>query len=109
MANLKQLNPQGCLLPNHIKASIGQTLLLYAEPVVYDGYSAMADKCVRAFVGESIWSELTITATGELFGSPIFEYDRVAKKCHILVWLTQDPQFSDRVTTDFNYYLINLL
>jgi len=109
VADLKQLNPQGCLLPNQIQASIGQTLLLYAEPVVSDGYSALADKCVRAFVGESIWPELTITATGKLFGSPIFEYDNPAKKCHILVWLTQNPQFSALVTTDFNYYLINLL
>jgi len=28
---LSQLNPQDCLLPQHINASIGQTLLFYAE------------------------------------------------------------------------------
>ncbi len=107
--NLRQLNPQGCLLPNQIQASIGQTLLLYAEPVVYGGYRALADKCVRAFLGEGIEPELKITAAGRLFGHPIFEYDNPAQKSHILVWLQQNPETSDRITTDFNHYLINLL
>jgi len=37
VADLKQFNPQCCLLPNQIQASLGQTLLLYAEPIVYNG------------------------------------------------------------------------
>ncbi|MEG4346299.1 hypothetical protein QUB70_23920 [Microcoleus sp. A003_D6] len=107
--NLKELNPQGCLLPNQIQASIGQTLLLYAEPVVYDDYRVLADKCVRAFVEEGIETELKITAAGRLFGYPIFEYDNPAQKCHILVWLQQNPETSHLITTDFNYYLMNIL
>jgi hypothetical protein len=107
--DLKQLNPQGCLLPDRIQASLGQTLLLYAEPVVYDGHRSLADKCVRAFVGEGIQPELKLTATGELFGSPIFEYDNPAKNCHILVWLKQNPQTLDLATSTFNYYFTNLL
>ncbi len=107
--NLKQLNPQGCLLPNQIQASIGQTLLLYAEPVVYDSYRTLADKCVRAFVGESIEPELKFTVAGKLFGSPIFEYDNPGKQCHILVWLQEDPKTVVRATSTFNYYWMNLL
>jgi hypothetical protein len=107
--DLKQLNPQGCLLPDRIQASLGQILLLYAEPVVYDGYRSLADKCVRAFVGEGIEPELKLTAAGELFGSPIFEYDNPANNCHILVWLKQNPQTLDLATSTFNYYLTNLL
>ena len=109
VANLKQLNPQGCLLPDKIKASLGQTLLLYVEPVVYDGYRTLADECVRAFVGDSIEPESDFTATGELFGSPIFEYYNPTKQRHILVWLKQNPQTLDFVTSTFNYYLMNLL
>ncbi|NJK69789.1 MAG: hypothetical protein HC941_27730 [Microcoleus sp. SU_5_3] len=112
VASLNEFNPQGCLLPNQIKASLGQTLLLYAEPVgLYDddGYRALAYKCVRAFVGEGIEPDLKCTAAGKLFGSPIFEYDNPAKQCHILVWLKQHPQTLDLATSTFNYYLMNLL
>lgn len=109
VADLKQLNPQSCLLPNRIQASLGQTLLLYAEPVVYDGYRSLADKCVRAFVGEGIEPELKLTAAGELFGSPIFEYDNPAKNCQILVWLKQNPETLNLATSTFNYSFMNLL
>ncbi|MEG4320661.1 MULTISPECIES: hypothetical protein [unclassified Microcoleus] len=109
VADLKQLNPEGCLLSNQIQASLGQTLFLYAEPVVYDDYRSLADKCVRALVGDGIETELQITGTGELFGSPIFEYDNSAKKCHILVWLQQNPDTLKLATSTFNYHLMNLL
>jgi len=112
VADLKQFNPQGCLLPNQIQASIGQTLLLYAEPVgFYDdsAYGALAEECVRAFVGEGIARELKLTVAGKLFGSPIFEYDNIPKNCHILVWLQEDPKTLVRATATFNFYWTNLL
>ncbi|MEG4286803.1 hypothetical protein QUB68_27085 [Microcoleus sp. A006_D1] len=112
VADLKQFNPQGCLLPNKIQASIGQTLLLYAEPVGFYNDSAccaLAEECVRALVGEGIAPELKLTVAGKLFGSPIFEYDNIAKECHILVWFQQHPDTLKSLTSTFNYYLINLL
>lgn len=109
VADLKQLNPEGCLLSNQIQASLGQTLLLYAEPIICDDYRTLADKCVRALVGDGIATELQITGTGELFGSPIFEYDNSANKCHILVWLQQNPDTLKFITGIFNSYLMNLL
>ncbi len=113
VADLKQFNPQGCLLPNQIQASIGQTLLLYAEPVgFYDdsaAYAALAEECVRDFVGEGIAPELKLTVAGKLFGSPIFEYDNIAKNCQILVWLKQHPETLVRATSTFNFYWTNLL
>ncbi len=109
VADLKQLNPEGCLLPDKIQASLGQTLLLYAEPVVYCDYRTLADECVGAFVGDGIEPESDFTAAGNLFGSPIFEYYNPAKKCHILVWLQQNSPTLDLVTAKFNYYLMKLL
>jgi len=112
VADLKNLNPQGCLLPNKIQASIGQTLLLYAEPVgFYDdsAYGALAEECVRAFVGEGIAPKFKLTVAGKLFGSPIFEYDNIAKNCQILVWLKQHPETLVRATSTFNFYWTNLL
>ncbi|MGB8687554.1 MAG: hypothetical protein WCD53_09495 [Microcoleus sp.] len=113
VAELNQLNPQGCLLPNAIKPSLGQTLLLYATPAVYDTYRKLADECVTAFVHNQQQVSPKFRAEGKLFGSPIFEYDSreddAAKRCHILVWLQDNPQTLKFVTPTFNYYLMNLL
>jgi len=113
VAELTQLNPQGCLLPNAIKPSLGQTLLLYAEPAVYDTYRKLADECVKAFVQNKPEKSVDFRAEGKLFGSPIFEYDSreddATKRCHILVWLKQNPETLNSATPAFNFYLINLL
>ncbi len=50
VADLTRLNPEGCLLPNAIQPSLGQTLLLYAAPAVYNTYRKLADESVKAFV-----------------------------------------------------------
>ncbi|MGL5134021.1 MAG: hypothetical protein ACRC78_15970 [Planktothrix sp.] len=113
VSELTQLNPQGCLLPNAIKPSLGQTLLLYAEPAVYDTYRKLADECVKAFVQGKQEKSVDFRAEGKLFGSPIFEYDSrdddATKRCHILVWLKQNPQTLNSATSAFNFHLINLL
>ena len=113
VADLNQLNPQGCLLPNAIKPSLGQTLLLYATPAFYDTYRKLADECVTAFVHNQQQASPKFRAEGKLFGSPIFEYDSreddAAKRCHILVWLQDDPQTLPSATPTFNSYLMNLL
>jgi hypothetical protein len=113
VADLNQLNPQGCLLPNAIKSSLGQTLLLYAAPAVYGTYRQLADECVTAFVHNQHQASPEFRASGILFGSPIFEYDSreddAAKRCHILVWLQDNPQTLQFATSTFNSYLMNLL
>ena len=113
VSDLNQLNPQGCLLPNAIKPSLGQTLLLYAAPAVYDTYRKLAEECVSAFVHNQQQALPEFRAEGILFGSPIFEYDSreddAAKRCHILVWLQDNPQTLQFATSTFNLYLMNLL
>lgn len=113
VADLNQLNPQGCLLPNAIQPSLGQTLLLYATPAVFDTYPQLADECVTAFVNDRQQASPEFRASGILFGSPIFEYDSreddAPKRCHILVWLQDNPQTLQFATPTFNSYLMNLL
>jgi hypothetical protein len=113
VADLNQLNPQGCLLPNAIKPSLGQTLLLYAAPAVYDTYPKLAEECAKAFVHNQQQASPEFRASGILFGSPIFEYDSreddASKRCHILVWLQDNPQTLQFATPTFNSYLMNLL
>ncbi len=113
VADLTRLNPEGCLLPNAIKPSLGQTLLLYAAPAVYGTYRKLADECVTAFVNNQQQASPEFRAEGILFGSPIFEYDSreddASKRCHILVWLQDNPQTLQFATPTFNSYLMNLL
>ncbi|MEG4519918.1 MULTISPECIES: hypothetical protein [unclassified Microcoleus] len=113
LADLTRLNPQGCLLPNAIQPSLGQTLLLYAAPAVYNTYRKLADESVKAFVQDKQPASLDFRAEGKLFGSPIFEYDSreddARQRCHFLVWLQENPQTLKFATPTFNSYLMNLL
>ncbi len=113
VSDLNQLNPQGCLLPKAIKSSLGQTLLLYATPAVFDTRRKLADECVTAFVNNQQQASPEFRASGILFGSPIFEYDSheddAPKRCHILVWLQDNSETSQFVTSTFNLCLLNLL
>ncbi|MFN6468687.1 MAG: hypothetical protein RMY36_003305 [Nostoc sp. SerVER01] len=116
VADLSKFNPQGCLLPDKIQPSIGQTLLLYGEPVnlLDKDYRDFADACVQRFVQDKVEQEFKFRKKGRLFGSPIFEYDNgelnPAKRCHIIVWLKRVPEtLSKLATTNFNYYLLKLL
>ena len=113
VSELNQLNPQGCLLPNAIKSSLGQTLLLYATPVVFDTYPKLADECVKDFIHNQQKTLPEFRAEGILFGSPIFEYDSreddASKRCHILVWLQDNLQTLQFATPTFNLCLLNLL
>ncbi|NQE35491.1 hypothetical protein [Microcoleus asticus] len=113
VADLTRLNPQGCLLPNAIKPSLGQTLLLYAEPAVYDSYRKLADESVKAFVQDKQQPLVEFRAEGKLFGSPIFEYDSreddARQRCHFLVWLRENSQTLKFATLAFNSNLMNLL
>jgi hypothetical protein len=113
VADLTRLNPQGCLLPNAIQPSLGQTLLLYAAPAVYNTYRKLADESVKALVQDKQPASVDFRGEGKLLGSPIFEYDSreddAPQRCHILVWLQDNPQTWKFATPTFNSYLINLL
>ncbi len=96
-SQFSHLNPQGCLLASNIQASLGQTLVLYAEPVdTPQEDRELADACVDAFLQETNQQHPVFVASGQLFSSPIFEYDNGKEKpreqCHILVWLNRHPE-----------------
>lgn len=93
---LCRLNAKGCLLPKFIQASIGQTLLIFAEPSdnIKD-YKTLANACVEAFLKDAEKPDVQLIAEGKLFGSPIFEYNTGSKtpseQCQILVWFDCHP------------------
>jgi hypothetical protein len=88
------LNPNGCLLSQNFSATLGQTILLYAEPIgPIEQDQALADACVTAFLqGENPHFS---QQAGHLFGSSIFEYDNwqsnPATQIHLLVCLNRHP------------------
>ena len=95
-SQFSQLNPQGCLLASNIQPSLGQTLVLYGEPVgTPEEDRTLADACVDAFFEETN-QKPELSASGHLFGSPIFAYDNGKEKpteqCHVLVWLNRNPE-----------------
>lgn len=109
--DLSQLNPNGCLLPRQIKPSLGQTLVLFVEPTqIPCDYKALADECVEALLQGADYPSLesatggklpclSRVAEGELFSSPIFEYEVISggiqsplEQCHILVWFNVYPE-----------------
>jgi V8-like Glu-specific endopeptidase len=100
LPQLKYLNPQNLILQN-IQASLGQTLLLFGQPleVQEDNYQVLADACVAQLFPAQYSSELV--ETGSLLGNPIFEYEpRQANQLHILVWFKgqdMNPNHMDRV------------
>ncbi|NET68502.1 MAG: hypothetical protein F6K63_30555 [Moorea sp. SIO1G6] len=95
-SQFSRLNPQGCLLSSTIQASLGQTLVLYGEPVGSpDEDRKLADACVDAFF-QGTDQKPEFSAFGQLFGSPIFAYDNGKEKpteqCHLLVCLNRHPE-----------------
>ncbi len=114
---LSRFNPQGCLMPNHIQASLGQTLLLSVEPIGNEiADQDLADECVNALLQETHQPSPPLSREGRLFGSPIFEYELIPKLyaphpnelTHILVWLGKHEEVSELVEKA-NLWLINLL
>lgn len=112
------LNPNHCLLPDNIKSDLGQTLILFAQPLLSksDHYQDFANACVEALF-PSLDAERLLKNTpsqGEFFGSPIFEYDtgeyNPSRQIHLLIWFNCSPR-TQMLEAQGNYYqlLINLL
>lgn len=102
VAELSHLNPEGRLLPDRISAAIGQTLVLFAKPVIAeespdsDPLPGLADRCLQAILTQAQTPfQPSYSAKGKLLGSQIFEYDNdaenPAQSCHILIWLDCHP------------------
>ena len=95
-SEFSHFNPQGCLLASNIQASLGQTLVLYGEPVgTPDEDRTLADACVDGFF-QGTDQKPQFMASGQLFGSPIFAYDNGQEKpteqSHVLVCLNRHPE-----------------
>ncbi|AOX01225.1 hypothetical protein BJP34_18860 [Moorena producens PAL-8-15-08-1] len=95
-SQFSHFNPQGCLLASTIQASLGQTLVLYGEPVgTPEDDRTLANACVDGFF-QGTDQKPEFMASGQLFGSPIFAYDNGKEKpteqCHLLVWLNRNPE-----------------
>ncbi len=114
---LSYLNFKGYLLPSEIKASLGQTLLLFVQPVDEhpSNVKNFANNCLNAVLSPAQEKlSVPIVGEGKFLNSPIFEYesnqDNINKNLHILIWLNNTP-----LTTDLedkgDYYqpLMNLL
>lgn len=110
-------NPKGCLLPPTVKTTFGQIILLYAEPAVFEDYRKLADDCVISLTRDYITQKPEFVNQGELFNSPIFEYQNSQLEpdlepgqiCHILVWLKRNENIVNNITKEFDLYLRHLL
>ncbi|MBD2525249.1 hypothetical protein [Nostoc sp. FACHB-133] len=115
LEELEQLNPKKLLLPQHIKASIGQTLLLYGQPLLpadNEQLQRLADDCVAQLLDNQI--QLFLTGEGKLLGNQIFVYETLeiepSKRCHILVWfINPDTTPTDEQLTEVSEQLLELL
>lgn len=123
---LSHLNPQGKLLPDRIQASLGQTLVFFAKPIIKEDNSppenwrSFADRCLKNLLAEAAphWQQnLSYLGESQLLSSPIFAYEtyqnlaeNTAESCQILIWLDCHPDTS-KLEADAQYYhpLINLL
>lgn len=107
---LGRLNPEGCLLPQNIQPSLGQTLSLFAEPVgEVEDYQLLASECVAQLLQGANSPQLI--ARGILCGSQLFEYDTLAEdpslRCHIWVWFGGEESLDP--IQQASGYLLNLL
>ncbi|ODG99710.1 hypothetical protein A4S05_36940 [Nostoc sp. KVJ20] len=117
LTDLRGLNPDDCLLSQNINASLGQTLVFFAQPVgKIDNEQEFADACVKALLSEETLRKLNIYRQhqGKLLGSSIFEYNNDADSpeahCHLLIWLNNHDLTTELENNGKYYYpLIDLL
>ncbi|WP_414619976.1 hypothetical protein [Calothrix sp. CCY 0018] len=116
LSNLKGLNQDNCLLPTNINASLGQTLVLFAQAVEKINHEkAFADACLKALMTEAEFHKLNLSChgKGKLLNSSIFEYNNNAdspeNQCHILIWLNTNQQTTDLAEAGEYYYPLIVL
>ena len=118
---IKILNPSGCLMPDYIRSSLGQTLILtvwYTEekewlpwklPPNIQKLRYLADECLREFIPEG-FSSPPFNCVGELFGSPIFEYGSASSSsseryCHIIIWIYCISETSEKYVRFYSDFI----
>lgn len=122
---LAAFNPDGCLLPHQIQASLGQTLWLSVEVEKSDSEcEELAKNCAIALLQGTPLDPVLISQ-GKLFGGLLFEYeafaegalsaiapdtaDNPAQHCHILVSLNNTQTPTGKLFTEAYDWLRNLL
>lgn len=96
ISQIKALNPT-----DYIKASLGQSLLFFATPIVQNiSIQNFANQCAAALLHKEV-DGINPSSVGQLFGSLIFEYENykqnVAELDHTLVWLNSHPETVSRI------------
>ncbi|BAY85633.1 hypothetical protein NIES267_51340 [Calothrix parasitica NIES-267] len=117
LTDLKGLNQDNCLLPININASLGQTLVFFAQPVgTINNEEYFAEYCVKALISEDEFNLLNLSCQGKgkLLDSPIFEYNNNAdspkEQCHILIWLNANQETTNlEESGEYYSHLIELL
>jgi hypothetical protein len=101
----REFNPDNCLLPDFVSSYFGQTLLLTAWLSVEQNQLAREDgqflknlarECLAKLIAGDNLPEFC--RQGELFGSPILEYDnpnQFGAGCHIMVWFFNNSVIDD--------------
>lgn len=116
---LKLLNPSGCLMPDEIGSSLGQTILLTvwytAEKQWLPWKSSqnrqeirnLANNCLKEFI-PSNYPCPDFNQEGQLFGSPIFEYGVPSQNknySHILIWVFCEPATSEKFVDCYSQFV----
>ncbi|MCF3625875.1 hypothetical protein L2E65_13865 [Planktothrix agardhii 1801] len=104
----RKINPDKIFLPKFVDSSLGQTLLITAfipeefKKSSIKDLEILAQKCLEEFIPNN-QQRPPLQNQGEVFGSPIFEYDNLSQinldssdihYCHILIWLFTENQSS---------------
>lgn len=113
---LPQVNPDGCLLPSQIQASLGQTLILFDRRLhPLEDYAAIATASVKAIVQSYSNTFLPdIIGKGKFLGGEIYQLEDdcldPTERKHLLVWLASDGEtIKMEEAADYYYPLLNLL
>ena len=104
----RQINLDQIFLPEFVDSSLGQTLLITAfipeefKQSLIEDLENLAQKCLEKLIPNE-QQRPPLQNQGELFGSPIFEYDNLSQinldssgihYCHVLIWLFTENQSS---------------
>ena len=104
-----EINPDQIFLPKFVNSSLGQTLLITAfipeefKKSSIKDLEILAQKCLEEFIPNN-QQRPPLQNQGEVFGSPIFEYDNLSQinldssdihYCHVLIWLFRENQSSE--------------
>ena len=105
----RKINPDKIFLPKFVDSSLGQTLLITAfipeefKKSSIKDLEILAQKCLEEFIPNN-QQRPPLQNQGEVFGSPIFEYDNLSQinldssdihYCHVLIWLFRENQSSE--------------